>query len=376
MKVAYVTGFYNGKIDGRLGRFHDWAHRLRDMDDPPFDHEIHAFTAVNPDDTLASRPRSVLGDGDEMWGQRTNNLEYLANVGRVYGDLQRSDFDVLHILQLNSVVYPTGILNQHRPVVIGPDILGWNPVRSGGRWDVEFPDSLLPKLKYNAKRLLAGPQQYAAATAYSNYHCQILEKLGVPASKTTRLPPGIDPIFSVDETETVDTSEPPELLYVGDFSDHKGFPEFIEAVQQLDREVTVTVIGAGDATTTDAESLSYVTVEGFVDRADLPAYYRRADLYVMPSIDEAGPNTIIEALACGTPVVATDKIGVNEFPPAEASVFFWPRAAGPLAQALETALDQLPALTAAARSHAAEFHVDRTVDHLAAFYYDLVDGDR
>jgi glycosyltransferase involved in cell wall biosynthesis len=163
------------------------------------------------------------------------------------------------------------------------------------------------------------------------------------------------------------------LLYVGDISEHKGFPEFITAVQQLDREVTVTVIGAGSADGTAAERLPYVTVEGFVDRANLPEYYRRADLYVMPSIDEAGPNTIIEALACGTPVVATDKIGVNEFPPADASVLFWPREADPLAEALETAIDGLPALTAAARSQDEGFHVDRTIGHLAEFYHELVD---
>jgi len=166
MKIAYLTSYYNGAVDGRLGRFHDWAHRLRDMDDPPFEHEIHAFTAVNPDDTLASRPLSLLGDGNQLWGQRSNKLEYLANAPRVYSDLQRSDFDVLHILQLNSIVYPTGILNQDHPVVIGPDILGWNPIRSGGRWDVSFPDSLFPTFKYNAKRLLAYPQRYAAATTY------------------------------------------------------------------------------------------------------------------------------------------------------------------------------------------------------------------
>jgi glycosyltransferase involved in cell wall biosynthesis len=342
------------------------------MDDPPFEHEIHAFTAVNPDDTLVSQPLSFFGDGEQMWGRRTNNVEYLANAARVYGDLQRSDFDVLHILQLNPIVYPTGTVNQQRPVVIGPDILGWNPVRSGGRWDVAFPDSALPKFKYHAKRLLARPQQYTGATAYSNYHCQILEQLGVPSAKTTRLPPGIDPIFSVDDAKTINISEPPELLYVGDISEHKGFPEFIAAIQQLDREVTVTVIGAGSAAGTSAEILPYVSIKGFVDRADLPEYYRRADLYVMPSIDEAGPNTIIEALACGTPVVATDKIGVNEFPPADASVLFWPREADPLTEALETALDGLPALTAAARSQAEEFHVDRTIDHLAEFYHELL----
>ena len=59
--------------------------------------------------------------------------------------------------------------------------------------------------------------------------------------------------------------------------------------------------------------------------------------------------------------------------PADASVFFWPRAAAPLAAALETALDQLPQLATAAQSHANEFHVDRTIQHLSELYQTLLE---
>lgn len=372
MKVAYVTGFYNGKIDGRLGRFHDWVHRLRDMDNPPFEHEIHAFSAVNPDNTLASQPHSMLGDGDRLWGKRTNNIEYLINAPRVYADLQRSDFDVLHILQLNPVVYLTGILNQNQPTVIGPDILGWNPVRSGGRWNTRFPDSLLPKTKYMFKQLVAYLQQYDAGIVYSNYHRQMLSEIGIDDSKISCILPGISPRFCTTSRRATQTNEPPELLYVGDLSRHKGFPVFVEAIKKIQKDVRVTVIGAGETDTLKNEQLPQLTAKGFVDRGDLPRYYQRADLYVMPSIDEAGPNTILEALACGTPVVATDKVGINEFPPSDSAIFFWPREANQLATAIETALGRLPRLTAAARSHAADFHVDRTIDCLEELYNKLI----
>lgn len=377
MKVAYVTGFYNGKVDGRLGRFHDWVHRLRDMDDPPFEHEVHAFTATNPDNTLASTPRSFLGDGDRMWGKRSNKIEYLANTPRICSNIRQSDSDVIHILHLSSTAYLTGVFSQDRPVVIGPDILGWNPIRSGGRWDISFPNSILPKMKYRFKQLLAHVPQYDAVTVYSSYHRRILSEIGVDESQIDCIPPGISPIFCsvTPASGAVDTDNNPEILYVGDFSDHKGFPEFVNAVGQLCKDITVTAIGAGNTHVAEARSNPQITVEGFIDRTDLPRYYQQADLYVMPSIDEAGPNTIIEALASGTPIVATDKGGINEFPPTDSSVLFWPRNTAALTTAIETAVSKLPQLTAAAQSHADRFHVDRTINHLDSFYRELLNSN-
>ena len=374
MKIAYLTGFYNGDIDGRLGRFHDWAHQLRDMDDPPFEHEVHSFTGVNTDDTLVSEPHSYLGNGDELWGQRQNKAEYLLNVQRVYNELQQSDYDLLHILQLSAIVYPTGLVNQDCPVVIGPDIAGWSPMRSGGLWDVSFPGNIKSQAEYWLKRLLSRVGSYDMATVYGEYHRNILASFGIPAEKTSMLPAGVDPIFSVDGSPSERTERIPHLLYVGDLSEHKGLPVLIEALKRLQQEVTVTVLGAGNPEEFPTGEFSNVTVEGFVERKDLPQYYRAADLHVMPSIDEtAGTNTVIESLACGTPVVVTDKIGINEYPPGDASVLFWPREPEPLAAAIEDAIARLPQLRAAARSHAEEFHVNRTIDHLDGLYRNLLD---
>jgi glycosyltransferase involved in cell wall biosynthesis len=344
------------------------------MDDPPFQHEVHSFTGVNTDDTLVSEPHSYLSNGDELWGERQNKAEYLLNVPRVYKDLQRSDFDLLHILQLSAIVYPTGIVAQDCPVVIGPDIAGWSPIRSGGQWDVSFPDNIKSRLEYRLKRLLASVGTYDVATVYSEYHRDILADFVIPSKKTSKLPAGVDPIFSVDQSPTETQRRSVHLLYVGDLSEHKGLPVLIEALSRLSEDVHVTVLGAGDPERFPTEQFSNMSVKGFVKRKELPKYYKEADLHVMPSIDEtAGTNTVIESLACGTPVVVTDKTGINEFPPADASVLFWPREPEPLATAIADAITRLPQLKAAARAHAEEFHVNRTIDHLDGLYRSLLD---
>lgn len=239
-------------------------------------------------------------------------------------------------------------------------------------------------------------RRFDHAIAFSEHHRQILASFSIPADRTSVLEPGVDRLFcpgdgcedgcgaaasagSDDRDESdgpAETERLPELLYVGDFSEHKGYPQFLAALVSLDRPVTATLVGAGDP---DRERIAelgltdLVTVEGFVPRAELPAYYRRADLFVAPTIDEtAGTNAQIEALACGTPVVVTDKPGVNEFAPPGASVTFSPRTTDGLVAALETALADLDSLTAVAREHAGEFTAERPLRQLEGIYRDLV----
>jgi glycosyltransferase involved in cell wall biosynthesis len=56
-----------------------------------------------------------------------------------------------------------------------------------------------------------------------------------------------------------------------------------------------------------------VTFVGSVPQADLPALYRAADVFALSSDFDNSPNAVLEAMASGLPVVATDVGGVREF---------------------------------------------------------------
>ena len=55
-----------------------------------------------------------------------------------------------------------------------------------------------------------------------------------------------------------------------------------------------------------------VTFAGFVPREDMPAVYRKADIFVLPSAHEGMSIALLEAMASGLPVIVTDTGGTTE----------------------------------------------------------------
>jgi glycosyltransferase involved in cell wall biosynthesis len=370
MRVAYVTPYYSPNPTGRFGRFHDWVHTLRD-ESAPFEFDIHAFTATSDDGTLASLPHETFGKAEELWGSRRNRLEHARNAPRVAADLRAGNYDIVHVIHPNPVVLFTAKRAiKQAGLVLGPNVGGWFPERS----DVFDTDGLETRVKFNTKQWLVNAIAPDLIIAFSEYHRTMLAGLGVPHDRISVLKAGVTSAFSPGDT--TEPGDPPELLYVGDFSTHKGYPIFLKALAKLDSRVTARVVGAGNPQRERIEALGLddrVAVEGFVNRDRLPDIYRKADLFVFPSLDEtAGGNVQMEALACGLPVVVTDAPGISEFSPPEASVTFAPRTAAALSAAIERALAQLPSLQAAAHEVAPEYRVDRTIERLTQQYEYLV----
>ena len=87
---------------------------------------------------------------------------------------------------------------------------------------------------------------------------------------------------------------------------------------------------------------------GYADRVHMPGglppeqvaqWIAAADLLTLPSWSEGYPNVVVEALACGRPVVATDVGGTHEIVNANNGLLIAPRDAQVLADALRAALD-------------------------------------
>ena len=110
-----------------------------------------------------------------------------------------------------------------------------------------------------------------------------------------------------------------QLLTVVRLIPRKGVDDLLRAMALLqDVPVHLTIQGwgsGGDALQRMARSLGVaprVTFAGFLARDLLPPVYQRADLFVLPSLSESCAMALLEALACGLPVVATRVGGITE----------------------------------------------------------------
>jgi glycosyltransferase involved in cell wall biosynthesis len=112
---------------------------------------------------------------------------------------------------------------------------------------------------------------------------------------------------------------------------------------------------------------------GPVPNAETRAFYRQADVYVQPSYYETFGKTVVEALACGCPVVGANAGATPEIIQ-QAGILFDPRSAGQLVEALETVLfkaDVRLALVRRGLSRATQFTIENEARKLATIFQEV-----
>lgn len=112
------------------------------------------------------------------------------------------------------------------------------------------------------------------------------------------------------------------ILFVSRLIERKGLqhiiPELNRIIQSSDRDVKLTVVGDGPY----REHLEGLAEKyGVVDHVDfvgskkgdeLISYYRGGDIFILPSSNEGMPNVVLEAMACGLPIIMTPCQGSAE----------------------------------------------------------------
>ncbi|MDX1523047.1 MAG: glycosyltransferase, partial [Anaerolineae bacterium] len=119
--------------------------------------------------------------------------------------------------------------------------------------------------------------------------------------------------------QTYNLGENPFILSVSTIQPRKNYQRLIRAFAQLDRSHTLVIAGTKgwDYEPVLAEVAAHnledrVIFPGYVVDSDLPALYSAADLFVYPSLYEGFGLPILEAMACGTPVVAANRAALPE----------------------------------------------------------------
>ena len=167
---------------------------------------------------------------------------------------------------------------------------------------------------------------------------QMIDLYGAPGNNIAVIPPGVDlslfhPISKAEAKEFVESPlDRQSVLFVGRIDPVKGIDVWFQAMAliverdpELREKMCVCLIGGDvdEETPPDAELArlqtlkdelgigNLVTFLGKRSQQCLPYYYAAADVVVMPSLYESFGMVALEAMACGTPVVASDVGGLS-----------------------------------------------------------------
>jgi D-inositol-3-phosphate glycosyltransferase len=201
----------------------------------------------------------------------------------------------------------------------------------------QSPEEEPSSLRLEAEtEILRSADRVVASTQAELAQFQWLYK--VDTSHTAVIPPGVDTAhfypIPIDEAKAFVGLAPHEnmLLYVGRIEPLKGVDILLEALAILERygvlelhPVCLAIIG-GEPEASDQEMTAemvrlkdlskslgmgdLVTFLGKQDQESLPYYYSAAEVVVMPSHYESFGMVALEAMACGTPVVASETGGL------------------------------------------------------------------
>lgn len=318
-----------------------------------------------------------------------HRLEYMLKSRRLLNRLRREgEIDLIHQLNPVNKGLSLAMLGSGLPVVLGVIVPSWPANAEDGAPKMSLPKLLLEGLKLWAKRRLLTLQQWQASAllvatpaARSNlYRPERVE------NKIVHLPLGVDTTrFHPADSSVGQASETPNILFLANLWRRKGIFTLLDAFARVTREVPncrLTIAGAGGE---QAEVERRVAASPFRDRIELlgavsreqtPELMRHCTLYCLPAYGEPFANSVLEALASGKPVVATNAGGIKEMIPDGGGRKVSPGDAEALADALIEVL-QSPELQAEMgrcnRRKAEQFFAwERVIDRLEGVYENLI----
>ena len=233
--------------------------------------------------------------------------------------------------------------------------------------------------QYAAPRsmILRAARNAAALIAVSDGLADAMAEIGIERDRIRVLRNGVDlDMFQPADWEQARRRirvEQPLLVSVGNLVPLKGHDLIIRSLPQLPG-YNLLIVGSGpeeDALKSLAQELNLadrITFHSGVAHDRMPEIYNAADALVLASQSEGWPNVLLEAMACGTPVVSTNVSGATDAVSSPAAGRICAeRTPAAIAHSVKDLFRSLPS-GAATRAHAEQFDWDSIVQEQIALY--------
>jgi glycosyltransferase involved in cell wall biosynthesis len=254
------------------------------------------------------------------------------------------------------------------------------------RWPDQVPAR---RYRYLSTAIKAATTRASRIIAVSERtKADIVELLAVDPSRITVTHLGVDARFRPPRTEERaafcerQRLVRPFVLAVGNLEPRKNLPGLLRAFARLAPEIPhdLVLVGAegwltGEiyATLGELRLGERVRMTGFVDDDELPIWYGAADLFIYPSLYEGFGLPVVEAMACGTPVVASNVSSLPEIG-GDAIVLVDPTDDAAIADGMRRVLTDAAVageLRRRGRLRAARFTWEKTAERTVAVYREV-----
>ncbi len=212
----------------------------------------------------------------------------------------------------------------------------------------------------------------------------LVDRLDVDERRITRIFPGADPMFA-ETAASRDYTRADRLLFAATWRQNKGIADLMPAFTTLlaaSPSLRLIVLGAGVPDRVVAASFPEhvrpaVTCVTTSNEAETAAAFAAADIFVLPSLFEGTPLTLVEAMASGLPIVTTAVCGMKDVIADGRNGLLVPiRSPEEIVTAVRALLDNVALRqtmgSAARRDALSTYTWDRAAAQLAAVYGDLL----
>jgi glycosyltransferase involved in cell wall biosynthesis len=279
---------------------------------------------------------------------RADKISTLARDGLWYPFLlgRTADADVLHC--------PTyrGPLRSRTPLVVTVhDLAVLRHPEAFNRWTRTYSPLLVP-------RVLAAARRVIAVSEFTRR--ELIGLLRIPADKIHVVPNAVGEEF----TREGDAEQGDYVLAVGTLEPRKNLERLVEAVRRTGRELRVVGARGWGGVDVGGNGVRWL---GEVSDSELARLYRGATCVAYPSLYEGFGIPVLEAMACGTPVVTTRGSAMEEVADG-AAVLVDAQSPEDIAAGIERAASERDELVARGTERARAFRWDAVADATVRVY--------